>query len=109
VALHDLAAEAAAVSGAVVDGRERSRARGGALRPDVAPGDVALFQRLKALRKELADRQRVPAYIVFSDQVLLEMATRRPSSEIELLAVSGVGPAKLRKYGSDFLAVLRSE
>jgi ATP-dependent DNA helicase RecQ len=109
VALHDLAAEAAAVSGAVVDGRERSRARGGALRPDVAPGDEALFQRLKALRKELADRQRVPAYIVFSDQVLLEMATRRPSSEIELLAVSGVGPAKLRKYGSDFLAVLRSE
>jgi len=107
VALHDLAAEAAAASGAFVDGRERSRSRRGSLGPDVAPHDEALFLRLKALRKELADRQRVPAYIVFSDQVLLEMATRRPSSEIELLAVSGVGPAKLRKYGSEFLAVLR--
>ena len=69
----------------------------------------ALAQRVDAVLEfvQLADRQRVPAYIVFSDKVLLEMATRRPSSEIELLDISGVGPAKLRKYGSEFLAVLR--
>jgi ATP-dependent DNA helicase RecQ len=107
VALHDLAAEAIAVGGAVVDGRERSRTRNGSLGSDLAPADEALFQRLKDLRRLLADRQRVPAYIVFSDKVLLEMAMRRPSSEIELLAISGVGPAKLHKYGAEFLSVLR--
>jgi len=108
VALHDVAAEAIAAGGAMVDGWERARTRSAPLGIDLAPGDKALFQRLKALRKTLADQQRVPAYIVFSDKVLLEMATRRPSSEIELLDVSGVGPAKLRKYGSDFLAVLKA-
>ena len=108
VQLHELAAEAVAVGGAVVDRRERSRSRSGSLGGEVAPADEALFQRLKALRKALADRQQVPAYIVFSDKVLLEMATRRPSSEIELLDISGVGPAKLRTYGAEFLAVLRS-
>jgi ATP-dependent DNA helicase RecQ len=107
VALDELAAEAVAAGGAVVDGRERSRARSRSLGADLTPADEELFQRLKELRKALADRQRVPAYIVFSDKVLLEMAVRRPSNEIELLDVSGVGPAKLRKYGSDFLAVLR--
>jgi len=105
--LHEVAAEAIAAGGAMVDGSERKRSRAATLGVELAPGDEALFHRLKTLRKELADRQRVPAYIVFSDKVLLEMATRRPASEIELLAVSGVGPAKLRKYGTDFLAVLR--
>ena len=106
IELHDLAADAMAVGGAVVDGRERSKPRA-SLGADLAPGDEELFQRLRELRKALADRQRVPAYIVFSDKVLLEMATRRPSNEMELLDVSGVGPAKLQKYGSEFLAVLR--
>jgi ATP-dependent DNA helicase RecQ len=107
VGLHELAAEAVAGGGTVVDGPARSRSRNGGSVADLAPGDLALFQRLKELRKALADRERVPAYIVFSDRVLLEMAMRRPASEIELLAVSGVGPAKLRKYGPEFLSVLR--
>ena len=108
IELHALAAEAMAAGGAVVGGRDRARVRSGSLGADLAPADEALFQRLRELRKALADRQHVPAYIVFSDKVLLEMATRRPSSEIELLDVSGVGPAKLAKYGSEFLAVLRT-
>jgi ATP-dependent DNA helicase RecQ len=105
VELHELAAEAVAAGGPMVDHRDRSRRNGVA--EEVAPADQALFQRLKELRKSLADRQRVPAYIVFSDKVLQEMTTRRPTSEIELLAISGVGPAKLHKYGSEFLAALR--
>jgi ATP-dependent DNA helicase RecQ len=106
VELHALAADAMAANGTVVDGRERKRRASAGL--ELAAEDEALFQRLRELRKSLADRQRVPSYIVFSDKVLVEMATRRPSNEIELLEVSGVGPAKLRKYGSEFLAVLRS-
>ena len=67
------------------------------------PEEDALFQRLRNLRKELADRQGVPAYIVFSDKVLREMAARRPGTPMELLDVPGVGPAKLERYGARFL------
>jgi ATP-dependent DNA helicase RecQ len=65
-----------------------------------------LFRRLKTLRRALADRQGVPAYIVFSDAVLLRMAERRPRNDQELLAVPGVGPAKLARYGEAFLRLL---
>jgi ATP-dependent DNA helicase RecQ len=68
-----------------------------------------LFQRLRALRKRLADAQGVPAYIVFSDQVLWDMVELRPSTPAQLLGVSGVGPAKLERYGEDFLEVLVEE
>jgi ATP-dependent DNA helicase RecQ len=67
------------------------------------PADEELFQRLRTLRKDVADRQSVPAYIVFSDQVLREMAARRPGNAEELLDVPGVGPAKLERYGRAFL------
>ena len=73
---------------------------------EVDDAGESLFQRLRALRKDLADRQRVPAYIVFSDKVLREMAARRPSTLDELLDVPGVGPGKLQRYGADFLEVL---
>ena len=63
-----------------------------------------LFQRLRALRKDLADRQGVPAYIIFSDKVLREMASRRPGNAAELLDLPGVGPAKLERYGQPFLS-----
>ncbi len=65
--------------------------------------DTALFESLRSLRKEMADAQRVPAYIVFSDKVLLEMVARRPASPGEMLQVPGVGPAKLKRYGRAFL------
>lgn len=93
------------------EGMVRGR-RGGGGRRRASPGAAAfegnadseeLFQRLRTLRKELADRQNVPAYIVFSDQVLREMALRRPRSPLELLAVPGVGPSKLERYGEAFL------
>jgi ATP-dependent DNA helicase RecQ len=69
--------------------------------------DRELFDRLRVLRRELADEAGVPAYIVFGDKVLLEMVARRPKNERELLQVSGVGEAKLERYGAQFLRVLR--
>ena len=76
---------------------------------DLPPGvDVDLLARLKALRKRLADRDGVPAYIVFNDRTLTEMAQIRPRTPAQLLAVSGVGVGKLARYGDDFLAELRA-
>jgi ATP-dependent DNA helicase RecQ len=70
--------------------------------------DAAVFARLRALRRRLADERNVPAYFVFGDATLAEMAARRPGSEEELLAVTGVGPKKLALYGALFLAALRA-
>jgi ATP-dependent DNA helicase RecQ len=68
--------------------------------------DAGLFERLRALRKRLADEQRVPAYVVFSDATLAEMAARKPATEEALLEVSGVGQSKLQRYGGAFLEVI---
>jgi ATP-dependent DNA helicase RecQ len=74
-----------------------------------AGADPELFERLRALRRSLADAEGVPAYIVFSDAVLARMAAARPADESALLAISGVGPAKLARYGAAFLRALREE
>jgi ATP-dependent DNA helicase RecQ len=70
------------------------------------PVDAPLFDKLRALRKRIADEEGVPAYIVFSDAVLRQMATHVPTSRSGLLALSGVGPVKLERYGERFLRVL---
>ena len=69
--------------------------------------DGDLFQQLRALRRSLADAEGVPAYIVFSDAVLARMAAERPTDEAGFLAVPGIGPAKLARYGQAFLRLLR--
>jgi ATP-dependent DNA helicase RecQ len=66
-----------------------------------------LYGRLRALRTELARAAALPAYCVFSDRTLIEMAAAAPRSPDELLAVPGVGPAKLERYGEAFLACIR--
>jgi ATP-dependent DNA helicase RecQ len=71
--------------------------------------DTPLFERLRALRRSIAAEREVPAYVVFSDATLLEMAAMRPRTPSELLAVGGVGPAKLERYGAAFLEVLAGE
>ena len=63
-----------------------------------------LFERLRVLRKELADAEGVPPYVVFSDAALRGMCVALPRTDDEFLAVSGVGPVKLRRYGRAFLA-----
>ncbi|MBP7765759.1 MAG: DNA helicase RecQ [Syntrophaceae bacterium] len=70
-------------------------------------GADGLFERLRALRRELADKLNVPAYVVFSDRTLLEMAEARPRDEADLLSVSGVGEHKLARYGKAFLDAIR--
>jgi ATP-dependent DNA helicase RecQ len=69
--------------------------------------DGELLTLLKSLRLHLARENGVPAYLVFNDATLLEMAARKPKTEAELLQVPGVGPAKLDKYGAAFLKVIR--
>jgi ATP-dependent DNA helicase RecQ len=70
--------------------------------------NAELFEKLRALRKSIADAEHVPAYIVFSDAVLRAMAASLPTTERELLAISGVGPVKLERYGARFLELLRT-
>ena len=66
--------------------------------------DEALFDRLRRLRKQLADERDVPAYIVFSDVALRQMAREYPADEREFARISGVGEKKLREFGEAFLA-----
>ena len=69
--------------------------------------DETLFERLRALRKRLADQRGVPPYIVFGDATLRLMAKQFPTTESEFLQVSGVGDKKLRDYGEAFLGTIR--
>jgi ATP-dependent DNA helicase RecQ len=71
----------------------------------VEPG---LFEALRALRREIAERRGVPAYVLFSDAALREMARLRPGSAAALLAVRGVGERKLADYGRRFLECIAS-
>ncbi len=89
--------------------RSAAVADGAATTPAALSADDELFQRLRALRRSLADAEGVPAYIVFSDAVLARMAATRPIDEAGLLAISGIGPAKLARYGDAFLRVLRED
>ncbi|MEO7501185.1 MAG: ATP-dependent DNA helicase RecQ [Gemmatimonadaceae bacterium] len=69
-----------------------------------------LFEALRATRSEIARKEKLPAYIVFWDRTLAEIAKRRPRSLAALREVPGVGAAKLERYGNEFLAVInRSE
>jgi ATP-dependent DNA helicase RecQ len=86
-------------------GRSRSSSLTGAVLSDEAR---ECFERLRAVRKRLADAEGVPAYIVFSDAALRGMAERVPKTASELLEVPGVGPVKLERYGEAFLDALRS-
>src|SRR6266567_6157979 len=65
--------------------------------------DETLFERLRAVRKRLADERDVPAYVVFSDVALRQMAREYPSNEREFSRISGVGATKLREFGALFL------
>ncbi len=80
---------------------------GGAATSQLTDEALDRFERLRAVRKQLADAEGVPAYIVFSDAALRGMAERRPLTPDEMLAVPGVGPVKLARYGDAFLAALR--
>ena len=68
--------------------------------------DERLFEELRKLRRKFADEKGVPAYIVFSDATLRDMARKKPATKEEMLRVNGVGEAKLKRYGLNFLNVI---
>ena len=70
------------------------------------PVDVTLFDYLRALRKDLASRDQVPPYLIFSDATLRDMCAVQPKTLDEMLEVKGVGEQKLKKYGQTFLDCL---
>ena len=74
----------------------------------IAPEDADLWNALRECRRILADEQGVPAYVIFHDRTLREMMLSRPRSANELLAINGVGEAKLERYGERFLEILAS-
>jgi len=93
----------------VLNPSRRSRARAAAAPAAAAPADAdpALLEALKARRTELARQRRVPAYVVFPDKSLIDMARRKPATPAEMAQVHGVGDAKLAQYGELFLDVIR--
>jgi ATP-dependent DNA helicase RecQ len=68
--------------------------------------DAPLFSALKAKRRALAEAQGVPAYVVFPDRTLQEMAERKPLTLDAMMGITGVGAKKLESYGAQFLAVI---
>jgi ATP-dependent DNA helicase RecQ len=70
--------------------------------------DGVLLERLRTLRRSIAKEEQVPAYVVFPDRTLAEIAVRRPSTTAALAGIRGVGPTKLDRYGERFLALVRS-
>ena len=68
--------------------------------------DRELFEELRVLRMEIARRRRVPPYVIFHDTTLAAIARRRPATADELAKISGVGQAKLERYGADVLRVV---
>jgi ATP-dependent DNA helicase RecQ len=76
--------------------------------PQLDSADGALLDRLRTLRRAIAKEEQVPAYVVFPDRTLAEMAVHRPRTTTALAGIRGVGPTKLERYGDRFLAILRA-
>ena len=107
--------EARAAPAGAPGGRRRSRKEGGsagrsgeraAPSPSVERADVDLVEALRAWRRERARADSVPAYVVFADRTLAEIAGARPESLAALHGISGIGQAKLGRYGEEILALV---
>jgi ATP-dependent DNA helicase RecQ len=75
----------------------------------VSEEDAPLLSALKAKRRALAEAARLPAYVIFTDRTLIEMAERRPRTLDDMAHISGVGAKKLESYGAAFLEVIAGE
>jgi len=80
-----------------------------AIKAMVAEADAPLLSALKAKRRALAEAGGVPAYVIFPDRTLIEMAERRPTTLDQMMGITGVGAKKLESYGKAFLAVITGE
>ena len=77
--------------------------------PKIIGVNEGLLEKLKVKRLDIARKKRVPAFVIFSDRSLTEMAAKRPQSESQFLDINGVGPQKLKEYGKTFLSLIMSE
>jgi ATP-dependent DNA helicase RecQ len=85
---------------------ERAAKRAGAAGLGDDAGDRALFEALRARRATLAKAQGVPPYVIFHDTTLIEIARRKPRSLADLAGITGIGQAKLERYGQIFIGVV---
>lgn len=95
-------------------GKVKSTGKGMDKRPskpaaDIAPEHAATWEKLRKLRRRLADEQNVPPYVIFSDATLRAMLAAQPEDMDDMAEVSGVGQLKLERYGEAFLAALNDE
>ncbi|MEL6838188.1 MAG: DNA helicase RecQ [Pseudomonadota bacterium] len=86
-----------------------ARGSGPKVRMLVSEEDAPLLSALKAKRRYLAEQANAPAYIIFNDRTLIEMAEKRPQTLDELAQIGGVGAKKLESYGRDFLEVIAGD
>ncbi|MDQ6573812.1 MAG: RQC domain-containing protein, partial [Haemophilus parahaemolyticus] len=70
--------------------------------------DKDLFARLRFLRKQIADKENIPPYVVFNDATLEEMAQFTPTTKVEMLDINGVGERKLERFGDAFMNLIQS-
>lgn len=87
--------------------KDKSKAKREPVPTEIAGGDVTLWNALRDCRKRLAAEHNVPPYVIFHDSTLRQMLRDRPADTDALLEISGVGQAKLERYGSEFLTVIR--
>ncbi|WP_424971920.1 DNA helicase RecQ [Dinoroseobacter sp. S76] len=87
----------------------RKAAQRPAVRALVSEEDAPMLSALKAKRRALAEAAGVPAYVIFNDRSLIEMAERRPTTLDAFARISGVGAKKLERYGADFLELISGE
>lgn len=85
---------------------DQKAATPGPAAPESTEYDQELFDLLRRERKKLADAADIPPYVIFPDKTLMEMASRFPQTEGQLIGIHGVGAAKLKKYGQDFLDLI---
>jgi ATP-dependent DNA helicase RecQ len=83
--------------------KEEGKAKTARQKEDAEEYDRTLFERLRIVRKRIAEEQELPPYVIFSDRTLHEMCRRFPSTLPEMRRISGVGDAKLERYGRDFV------
>lgn len=86
--------------------REAGTAKAAKTKQDYHVENPQLFEALRAMRTKIARIQSVPPYVVFTDKTLREMCAKTPGTREEMLAISGVGEAKFKKYGKEFLRVI---
>ncbi|UCG73830.1 MAG: HRDC domain-containing protein, partial [Chromatiales bacterium] len=87
----------------------KARKRKATVPDEVAITDMHLWEALRVCRQDLAKQHDVPPYVIFHDSTLRQMVHEKPADEAALLSISGVGQAKLERYGDEFLEVIRRE